>query len=99
MRGIAAERTDERAVVLVRHLSRAVIELQLLERGKRTVPYLGELELPACLHVGFGNPIRLGRRLSEERKRDGDDAHEGERPDEDERRCHGLAAVPGTISP
>src|SRR5581483_1775644 len=88
-----AKRPDELAVVLVRDLPRAVVELELLQRGQRAVALLLELEAPALERVP------CGRRLAQEGPRDEDDARDREHRADDERGGHaveraGAPAVP-----
>ena len=88
--GAASQRTDERAVVLVGHLARAVVELELLQRGERAVALLDELEPPSLQHVGLVDSIVLGRRARppQERPRNEEHARDGEQGAEEERDAH-----------
>jgi hypothetical protein len=90
LRGAPAQRTDERAVVLVRHLAGAVVELELLQRRQRAVPLLDELEPPALERVRLVEPVVLGRRArsSQERPRGEQHARDGEQGAEKERDAH-----------
>jgi hypothetical protein len=55
--GASAERPDELAVVLVGHFPRAVIELELLQRGKCPIALFGELEAPPLAGARLVEPI------------------------------------------
>src|SRR5204862_7934749 len=76
----AAERPDERAVVVVRDLPRPVVELELLERSERAVPLLQETL--ATLDGRLGT--RPGCACRKERARDEEDAGGNEHSREDE---------------
>ena len=82
---LAAERADEGAVVVVRHLAGAVVELELLQRPERPVAHLGQLQLPLLELAAVVQRVPLGRRLAQVGQRDEDDARRGEQRAEDER--------------
>src|SRR5439155_25486476 len=66
------QRPDELAVVLVRDLARAVVELELLQGRERPVALLGELELAALERPGHAETVLARSRLAQERQRDVD---------------------------
>ena len=84
--GAASQRPDECAVVRVRHLAGAMVELELLQRPERTVSLLGEREPPLFQLVGRDEPIVFRRRLAHERQADEEDARDREKRADDERR-------------
>jgi len=63
-RRAAAQRPDERPVVLVRDLPGAVVELELLERGERPVALLDEREPVLRLGRGCVEPVVPRREAS-----------------------------------
>ena len=65
---------DERPVVVVRDLARAVVELELFEGGERAVALLGEGE-PLLLRLGRAV---FRRRVAQQRPRDERDGGDGE---------------------
>jgi hypothetical protein len=75
--GATPERLHETAVILVRDLAGAVIELELLECGKRTVTLLGELQPPPLELVRPVEPVVPCLRLAQERP--GDEQGTGDR--------------------
>ena len=82
----ASQRPDERAVVRIRHLARAMVELELLQRPERTVPLLGESQSALFQLVGRNEAIVLRRGLAHERQADEENAHDREERTDDERR-------------
>jgi len=94
--GPPAQRTDQRAVVLVRNLAGAVIELQLLQRRKRPITLLGELQPAALERVGLNQPVFSGRypRSPQEGQGDYDDADDGEHDAEREPDAHARMLDP-----
>jgi hypothetical protein len=62
-----------------------VVELELLQRGERTVTLLGEREPALVRFARLAQPVLARRRLAQERnrheqhRRDGDDCREYER--------------------
>jgi hypothetical protein len=88
------QRTDQLAVVGVRDLARAVIELELLQRGKRAISFLRKFEPALPELIRRREPIFPGLRLTQERERDEHDANDGEDGADDEREGHIRIAVP-----
>ena len=72
------QRADELAVVPVRNLAGAVVELELLERRKRAIAFLGLRQPPLFQLVGPGEPVVLRPRLAQEGQGDERDATHGE---------------------
>ena len=88
------QRPDEVAVVGVRDLAGAMVELELLQRGERTVALLCQLE-PALLElVRRREPVFTRLRLTQERQRDEHGARSGEDGADDEREGQIRTAVP-----
>ena len=80
-----SQRADEPAVVVVRDLAGAMVELELLEGGERTVPLFREAQ-PALLElIRRGQPVVACGGLAQEGQSDKHDA--GDRKDraDDER--------------
>jgi hypothetical protein len=65
-----------------------VVELELLERGERTIPFLGQLEPAALEVVKHAEPVVHRRRIAEERPRDHQDGGDCEQRAESERERH-----------
>jgi hypothetical protein len=84
--GAASQRSDERAIVRVRHLAGTVVELELLQRPERTVSFLGEGEPLLFELVRRNEPIILRRRLVNEGQADEEDANNRKERTDDERR-------------
>src|SRR5262249_61586714 len=74
----AGERADERAVVVVADLARAVVELELLERGEGAIALVEEREPLLLLGRRRIEPVVDGTWLAQERKRDEHDRHDGD---------------------
>jgi hypothetical protein len=88
------QRADELAVVGVRDLPCAVVELELLQRGERPVAFLCKLE-PALLQlVRRREPVLARLRLAQERQRDEDDTDGREHGADDECERQIRTAVP-----
>ena len=80
--GLAAERTDERPVVLIRDLAGPVVELELLQRGERTVTLLEQAQTPLVSRVRDEDVVPSPG--PEERPGDVDDAGDREQGAESE---------------
>src|SRR5439155_4392999 len=90
------QRPDELAVVLVRDLARAVIELELFQGRERPVAVLGELELTALERAGRAEAILARGRLAQERQCDVQRA--GSREDGAQNECECRHACAGARS-
>ena len=71
-----------------------MVELELLQRGERTVAFLGQLEPPLLELVRRCEPVLPRLRLAQERQRDEHDAGGGEHGADDEGERHIRTAVP-----
>ena len=81
------QRPDELAVIIIGHLARAVIELELLQRGERAVTLFRQGK-PALLElVRMRETIVLRPRLSQKGQRDEDNGDHGKRSTNNE--CDG----------
>src|SRR2546421_12686087 len=92
--GTAAQRADERAVVLVGDLTGAVIELELLQGGERAVSFLGERESTSLELVRRVEAIVDGRWFADERQRDEDRSDDRDDCPDDETGRHASAKAP-----
>jgi len=88
VRGTTPQRADELPVVVVRDLSRAVIELELFERRERLVSLLGEREPPLLELIRRRQTVVARAGLAEEGQCHGDDADDGEHGSDHECHCH-----------
>src|SRR5205823_5855602 len=87
------QRPHLEAVVLVRDLARAVVELELLQRCQRSVPLLREREPPALELARLVEGVARRRGLAQERPGDRDDDEHREHAAEHECERHtGMAA-------
>ena len=85
LRCMLSQRADEPAVVVVRDLAGAMVELELLEGGQRAVPFFREAE-PALLKlIRRRQPVAAGGRLTQEGQSDKHDARDREHRADDER--------------
>ena len=85
-RCLSSQRSDQAAVVVVRDLAGAVVELELLQCGKRAVPLLGEAQAALLELVKRRQPVVRCSGLSQEGQRYEHDAGDRERCTDDERR-------------
>jgi hypothetical protein len=85
LRGATPERRDEVAVVVVRDLSRAVVELDLLQGRQGPVAFFGERQPSLSELVRCCEPVVVRPRLAQKRPSDEDDARSGEQCADDER--------------
>ena len=90
---LASQRPHERAVVLVRDLPGAVVELELLERPERAVAALGQLEPPPVDLVRLVEHVAAGIGLAQIGQRDDEHARHREQGAEDESQAHVLAGA------
>jgi len=75
--GLPAKRADERTVVLVGDLACAMVELELLQRGEGAIALLEEPQARLLLRAGCPEIVLPGRRGTQERHCDEDDARDG----------------------
>jgi hypothetical protein len=87
------QRPDELAVVRVRDLAGAVVELELLQGGESTISLLGELEATLLELIRRGEPVFPRLRLAEERQGNEHHAHDSEGGTDHECRRHIRIAV------
>jgi hypothetical protein len=92
--GATPQRADELAVVLVRNLARAVVELELLERRKRAIALLGQRKPPLFELVGPGEHVVLGPGLTQKGQGDQPDASDGEDGTDEERSGQARTVAP-----
>lgn len=90
---LPSKRADEAAVVLVRDLADAMIELELLEGGEGAVARLSELEAAPVELVRLLEDVPIGPRLSQVGQCDEDHTSRGEQRPEDQRQAHCLAGA------
>src|SRR5918995_6366513 len=93
---VASQWADLRPVVLVGDRPGPVLELELLERRERAVARLEQVEPPALVLVELVEDVRLRFGLPDERERDGDHTHDGERRSEHECQGQGVAGRPAS---
>jgi hypothetical protein len=85
LRCMLSQRADEPAVVVVRDLAGAMVELELLERGKRAVPFFCEAQAALLELVRRRQPVVAGGGLAQEGQSDKYDARDREHRADDER--------------
>ncbi len=83
---LSSQRPDQPAVVVVGNLPGAVVELELLQCGKRAVPLLGEAQAALLELVRRRQPVVRRGGLSQEGKRYEHDAGDRECCTDDQRR-------------
>ena len=88
------ERSDLRAVVVVRDLARAMVELELLQRRECAIALLGDGEPPLLEIVRRLQPIVSYGRLTEERQRDDDRTRDRKRRADEKGNRHVSAKAP-----
>jgi len=81
------------AVILVRDLAASVVELELFERGERSVAALEQVQAAPLRRGRLVQLVVLRLRIEQERTRDEEDACEGQRGAEHERHRHARAAA------
>src|SRR6478672_11968943 len=77
LRCATPQRSDERAVVVVRDLAGAMVELELLQCGERTVALLCERQSSLLQFVRSDQTVVPRRRLAQERPGDHCHAEDG----------------------
>ena len=85
-RCMSPQRPDESAVIVVRDLAGAMVELELFECRKRTVAFFREAQAALLQLVRRRQPVVAGRGLSQERQCHEDGAGNREYRTHDERR-------------
>ena len=80
-----SQRADEPAVVVVRDLAGAMVELELLERGKRAVPFFCEAQAALLELIRRRQPVVACGGLAQEGQSDKDDARNRKDRADDER--------------
>ena len=93
-RDLAAQWPELGPVVLVRHRSRPVLELELLERRERTIPLFEQPETAPLVVVELVEVVGFWLGLTDEWERDRDHAGDGECCSEHERQGQGVAGMP-----